>query len=69
MNQLRLAYVNLKLVSNDSRSMNPSSNGCARCSAVRSFSLADKAIRLQQLRPGAAEVIEELIDDALSHIA
>ena len=69
MNQLRLAYVNLKLVSNDSRSTNRSSNVCARCSAGPLPSLADKAIRLQQLRPNAAEVIEELIDDALSHIA
>ncbi len=64
--QLRLAYVNLKIVS---ASTKRSSEKFDHASLTSLPSLARKAMELQRKRPAAAAVIEELIDDALSHIA
>lgn len=66
--QLRLAYVNLRVVS---RRTKPSSGASAE-SPTNSRPLppvALKAARLAALSAGAAAVIEELIDDVLSQIA
>lgn len=68
MSQLRLAYVNLKVVSRNSRSTKALSGNCARCSGKPLPSLAQKAIKLHTLRPEAANVIERLVDDVLAQI-
>lgn len=69
MTQLRLAYVNLKVVSKNSASTRASSAACAHCSSTPLLPLARKAQQLQRLRPRAAAVIEQLVDDALARVA
>ncbi len=64
MPQLKLAYVNLKIVSPLTK---PSSDGSARRSPNSSplSAIATKAQRLHEKSPGGAAVIESLIDDLL----
>lgn len=69
MSQLRLAYVNLKVVSRSSRFTNRSCSACAQRSQTYLPPLATKALKLQKEKPRAAAVIESLIDDALARLA
>lgn len=74
MSQLRLAYVNLRLVSNNSKknaTRSKSSSTVPQNSPASSqLSLfAQKAEVLHMRRPHAAAVIEKLIDDLLAQIA
>lgn len=69
MSQLRLAYVNCKLVSKNWKRTKRSSDISARSFEKSLPPLARKAIRLHKLKPRAAAVIEKLIDDVLSQIA
>ncbi len=67
MSQLRLAFVNWKLESNSSKRMKPSSGKSVLTSPASLPSLAKKALQLQHTKPGAAAVIEKLIDDVLGN--
>jgi hypothetical protein len=58
----------LEPASTNSPCTNSSSAGSVPCSLMPSCSLAQKAARLQQLRPAAAAVVEALIDDALAQL-
>lgn len=65
--QLRLAYVNLKLVS---KNTNESSEICRICSRG-SLALPPEALmlaRLHRIRPGAAKMIGGLVADLLAEV-
>lgn len=66
MTQLRLASVNLKIVS---RRTKPSFEEPEHSPQKLLPSVGLKAVKLHALRPGAAAVIEELIDELLAEIA
>lgn len=67
MAQLRLAHVNLRLLNfdNRSRAMKPSSPKSESSPANSLPLLALKAARLHELKPGAAAVIERIVDSLL----
>lgn len=65
MTQLRLAYVNVRLVNSMKRFS--SRRADSRKNSLPSF--ARKALELQQRKPHAAALVEKLVDDLLSEIA
>ena len=68
MSQLRLASVNLRIVSTRTRPSSKRSEQPPENSTPWP-AVALKAKRLQEQRPGAAAVIEELLDDLLREFA
>lgn len=66
MTQLRIASVNLRVVS---RRTKLSSDTYTKSRVSSLPPLAQKAARLHAINPGAAAVIEKLVDDLLSQIA
>lgn len=68
MSQLRLAYVNCKIVSRNSRPTRLSCDKSGHTSRASLPSLARKAQLLHERKPGAAAVIEKLVDDLLSEL-
>lgn len=67
MAQLRLAYVNLKVVSRRTKPLSPNSAHSAQKRLPYS-AIALKAQELFDRNSGAAAVIEELIDDLLEKL-
>lgn len=68
MTQLRLAHVNLQIVSKPRPAKSPI---CATCSTVSSEKLLPSVVgllRLHQLRPGEASVIDGMVNRLLAEV-
>ena len=65
MSQLRLAYVNCKIVSRNSNAWSQRSKTSSLDSSVSPHPLMNKIDRLNAMRPAAVGVIEKLVDDLL----